>query len=88
LNARHDVDLRLVLGLQPEPPAQRVLRPGPRSPPCARPLVSVGPCARPLVSVGVGRPVLRPRGFLTETNTATAPPAPPPMRVKQMVVAL
>jgi hypothetical protein len=78
VNARHDVDLRLVLGLQPEPPAQRVLRPGPRSP----------PCARPLVSVGVGRPVLRPRGLLTETSTATAPPAPPPMRVKQVVVAL
>jgi hypothetical protein len=45
LNAWHDVDLRLVLGPQPEPPAQRVPGPGLRSPPCARPLVSVGPCA-------------------------------------------
>jgi hypothetical protein len=37
LNAWHDVDLRLVLGPQPEPPAQRVPGPGLRSPPCAIP---------------------------------------------------
>jgi hypothetical protein len=57
LNAWHDVDLRLVLGPQPEPPAQRVPGPGLRSPPCARPLVSVGPCAV-LSSPSVPAPVL------------------------------
>jgi hypothetical protein len=107
LNARHDVDLRLVLGLQPEPPAQRVparvfaLLPAPvrSSPSVPAPVRSSPSVPAPVFSSpSVPAPVLSspsasavPSSVLgapDRNKHRNSPPAPSPMRVKQMVVAL